>query len=83
MVEGKEIKRDFNRPIRGNTKSKGKNAKDEISMSKILSITVSKARGRRGTVRNKNFTKQVCKKQVRETEKCGSLKKILKRNKPR
>lgn len=53
MVEGKEIERDFNRPIRGNVKSKGKNTKDEISVSKILSVTVSKARRRIGTIRNK------------------------------
>lgn len=39
--------------MRGNVKSKGKNAKEEISVSKILSITVSKARGRIGTIRNK------------------------------
>lgn len=56
MVEGKEIERDFNRPMRGNVKSKGKNAKEEISVSKILSITVSKARGRIGTIRNKTLT---------------------------
>lgn len=52
MVEGKEIQRDFNWPIKGNEKFKGKNAKEEISMSKILSVIVSKARGRIGTVRN-------------------------------
>lgn len=33
MVEGKEIERDFNQPIKGNEKFKGKNAKDEISVS--------------------------------------------------
>lgn len=53
MVEGKEIERDFKGPIKGNEKFKGKNAKDEISMSEILSVIVSKARGRIGTVRNK------------------------------
>lgn len=38
IAEGKETGRDLNQTIRGMESLKGKNAKDEISMSKILSL---------------------------------------------
>lgn len=38
IAEGKESGRDLNQPIRGKENLNGKNAKDEILMSKILSL---------------------------------------------
>lgn len=58
-------------PLEAMKNLKGKIQRMKISMSKILSLTVSKARGIKETVRNKLYQTGL-QKQIREMEKCES-----------